>query len=506
MAVNKNVLKADIRSWKCGEEWECIEEPGLQCRHRSNALELGSFRRSYRMDWLRRCHAVIVCDEKLVRIPYGNETLIFRGNKGNNGRESRLTIISCSRAQEYMAKGCQIFLAQISAKKEEAKSEGKSLKSKVFMWDPANKESIQGLVSPRHDGDPLNIRSEYEHRVSSRNRRPEQEDYSNSRGHATCLRDRFWQRLVKHLPLAKFSYNNIYHASIKAVPYEALYGRKCRSPVCWAEVGEAQLTGPKMIQETTKKIVLIKQRIQAAQNRQKSYANLKRKPMEFEVGDRVMLKVSPWKGVVDFGIHVDDRLQFVEEPVEIMEREIKRLKRSRIPLVKVRWNSRREDYLLRFGGVTTDVKTSSPPTETHKPLLKDADGEDVDEHLYRSMIGSLMYLTSSRHDIMFAVCACARYQFNPKVSHLHVVKRIYRYLKGQPKLNLWYPKDSPFDLVAYTDSDYTRASLDRKSTIGDCQFLGCRLISWQCKKQTVIANSMTEVKYIAASNCCGQVL
>ncbi|GKB71740.1 hypothetical protein Tco_0933152, partial [Tanacetum coccineum] len=107
--------------------------------------------------------------------------------------------------------------------------------------------------------------------------------------------------------------------------------------------------------------------------------------------------------------------------------------------------------------------------ETHKPLLKDADGEDVDEHLYRSMIGSLIYLTSSRPDIMFTVCAYARYQVNPKVSHLHAVKKIFRYLKGQPKLGLWYPKDSTFDLVAYTDSDYAGASLDRKSTTGaDC--------------------------------------
>ncbi|GJZ43067.1 putative reverse transcriptase domain-containing protein [Tanacetum coccineum] len=205
---------------------------------------------------------------------------------------------------------------------------------------------------------------------------------------------------VKHLPLAEFSYNNSNHASIKAAPYEALYGRKCRSLVCWAEVREAQLTGPKLIQETTEKIVLIKQRMQVAQDRQKSYADQKRKPMEFEVGDRVMLKVSPWKGVVRFGkrgklnpryvgpfkviakvrkvayrlklpqelsrvhhtfhvsnlkkcyadeplvmplegIHVDDKLHFVEEPVEIMEREVKRLKRSRIPLVKVRWNFRR---------------------------------------------------------------------------------------------------------------------------------------------------------------------
>ncbi|GJT22039.1 putative ribonuclease H-like domain-containing protein [Tanacetum coccineum] len=136
------------------------------------------------------------------------------------------------------------------------------------------------------------------------------------------------------------------------------------------------------------------------------------------------------------------------------------------------------EILNKFG--FSDVKTASTPMETHKPLLKDADGEDVDEHLYRSMIGSLMYLTSSRPDIMFAVCAYARFQVNPKILHLHAMKRIFIYLKGQPKLGLWYSKDSPFDLVAYTDSDYTGASLDKKSTTG--------------------------AEYIAASNCCGQVL
>ncbi|GJT24143.1 putative reverse transcriptase domain-containing protein, partial [Tanacetum coccineum] len=183
----------------------------------------------------------------------------------------------------------------------------------------------------------------------------------------------FGKGWVNHLPLVEFSYNNSYHASIKATPFEALYGQKCRSPVCWVEVGEVQLTGPEIVQETTEKIVQIKQRMQAARDRQKSYADLKRKPMEFQVGDKVMLKVSPWKGVVRFGkrgklnpryvgpfkvleqvgsvayklelpqelSRVHNTFHFVEEPVEIIDREVKRLKRSRIPIIKVRWNSRR---------------------------------------------------------------------------------------------------------------------------------------------------------------------
>ncbi|GJT34188.1 putative ribonuclease H-like domain-containing protein [Tanacetum coccineum] len=152
------------------------------------------------------------------------------------------------------------------------------------------------------------------------------------------------------------------------------------------------------------------------------------------------------------------------------------------------------------------VKTASTPIETQKPLVKDEEASDVDVHLYRSMIGSLMYLTASRPDIMFAVCACSRFQVTPKTSHLNAVKRIFRYLKGKPKLGLWYPRVSSFDLEAYSDSDYAGANLDRKSTTGGCQFLGRRLISWQCKKQTIVATSTTEAEYVAAANCCGQVL
>nr|GEV20624.1 uncharacterized mitochondrial protein AtMg00810-like [Tanacetum cinerariifolium] len=154
---------------------------------------------------------------------------------------------------------------------------------------------------------------------------------------------------------------------------------------------------------------------------------------------------------------------------------------------------RQDNKILKKFSFST-VKTTSTPIETSKPFMKDENAEDVDVHLYRSMIGSLMYLTNLRLDIMFVVCACARFQVTPKVSYLHAVKRIFRYLQGQPKLGLWYHKDSPFDLEAYTDSDYVGASLDRKSTTGGCHFLRRRLISWKCKKQTVVANSTTEVE------------
>ncbi|GJV07710.1 putative ribonuclease H-like domain-containing protein [Tanacetum coccineum] len=125
------------------------------------------------------------------------------------------------------------------------------------------------------------------------------------------------------------------------------------------------------------------------------------------------------------------------------------------------------------------VKTAITPMEPNKALVKDDEADSVDVHLYRSMIRLLMYLTASRPDITFAVCACARFQVTPKTSHLHAVNRIFRYFKGQPKLGLWYPKDSPFNLEAFSDSDYAGASLDRKSTARD---------------------------YVAAANCCGQVL
>ncbi|GJV77663.1 putative ribonuclease H-like domain-containing protein [Tanacetum coccineum] len=163
-----------------------------------------------------------------------------------------------------------------------------------------------------------------------------------------------------------------------------------------------------------------------------------------------------------------------------------------------------DEILRKFN--YSDVKSASTLIDLEKPLVKDGDATDVDEHLYRSMIGSLMYLRASRPDIMFAVCACARFQVTPKTSHLLAVKRIFRYLKGKPNLGLWYSKDSPLELVAYTYSDYAGATQDRKSTTEGYQFLGNRLISWQCKKQTVVATSTTEAEYVVVASCCGQVL
>ncbi|GJZ05178.1 putative reverse transcriptase domain-containing protein [Tanacetum coccineum] len=642
-------------------------------------VELGSFDVIIDMDWLRRCHVMIVYDEKLVQIPYGNKTLIFYGNESNDGRESRLAIISCSKAQEYMAKGCQIFLAQIFTKKEEDKSEGKQLKdidlipgaapvaraqyrlapSKMKeLSEQLQEHSDKGFIRPssspwgapflfvkKKDGSfrmcieyrelnkltvknryplpriddlfdqlqgsniysKIDLRSGYHQlrvreqdipkttfqirliegfskiaksmtmptqkgvkfdwgekeenafqlikqklcsasilalpegsedfvvycdashkvlgvvlmqrekcltyaKVKAEHKRPSRllvqptipewkwdnitmdfitklpkssqcfdtiwvimdrliksahfllirendsldklarsfqkalgtylsmstayhpETDKQSERTIQTLKDmlracviNFGKGWVKHLPLAKFSYNNSYYASIKAAPYE---------------------------------IVLIKQRIQAAQDRQKSYVDLKRKPMEFDVRDRVILKVSPWKGVVRFGkrgklnsgyvgpfkvlakvgkvayrlelpqelsrvhhtfhvsnlkkgyadeplvmplegIHVDDKLQFVEEPVEIMEREIKRLKRSQIPLVKVRWNSRkgpeftweREDsFKQKYPKLFTNRASSSTTRSIRHEVLRYIGGHSL-ERVSHELIYALRYLT-----------------------------------------------------------------------------------------------------------------
>ncbi|GJR63005.1 putative reverse transcriptase domain-containing protein [Tanacetum coccineum] len=226
---------------------------------------------------------------------------------------------------------------------------------------------IKEIVS-RH-GVPISIISDRDSHFTSRFWRSLQSDLG------TQLDMNFGKGWERHLPLVEFFYNNGYHASIKAAPFKALYGQKCRSPVCWAEVGYVQLTGPKIVHENTEKIVQIRQHLQAARDRQRSYANIRRKPLEFQVGDRVMLKILKRVGPVSYKLELpeelsnvystfyvsnlkkclsnesliilmkelrlDDKLNFVEEPAEIMDREVKQLKQSRIPIVKVRQKSKR---------------------------------------------------------------------------------------------------------------------------------------------------------------------
>nr|GEY46052.1 putative reverse transcriptase domain, ribonuclease H-like domain, aspartic peptidase domain protein [Tanacetum cinerariifolium] len=217
----------------------------------------------------------------------------------------------------------------------------------------------------------------------------------------------------KHLPLVEFSYNNSYHASIKAASFEALYGRKCRSPVCWIEI--------EIIHERTEKIVQIRQHLQAARDRQRSYANMRRKPLEFQTRDRVMLKILPRKGIIRFGkrrkinprigpvayklelpeelsnvhntfyvsnvkkclsdesliipmkeLKLDDKLNFVEELVEIMDKEIKQLRQSRIPIIKVRWKSKRgPEY-------TGKAIVKSPPSTYDQEPTMVAEDDEID--------------------------------------------------------------------------------------------------------------------------------
>ncbi|GJX69882.1 putative reverse transcriptase domain-containing protein [Tanacetum coccineum] len=259
-------------------------------------------------------------------------------------------------------------------------------------------QSLQKALGTR-----FNMSTAYHPKIDGQSERTVQTLKDMLRG---CVID-FGKGWDRHLPLVEFSYNNSYHTSIKAAPFEALYGHKCRSHVCWAEAGDAQLIGRDIVHKTNKKIIQIKKHIQTACDRQKSYADKRRKPLEFQVGDKVMLKVSSWKGVIRFGkrrklnphyirpfkvlakvgtvayrlelpdqlirihstfyvsnlkkyfsdeplaipfdeIQIDDKLHFIKEPVELMDRDVKHLKQSRIPIVKVHWNSKKVLSLLRI--------------------------------------------------------------------------------------------------------------------------------------------------------------
>jgi hypothetical protein len=159
-----------------------------------------------------------------------------------------------------------------------------------------------------------------------------------------------------------------------------------------------------------------------------------------------------------------------------------------------------QDILKKFG--IKNVKPIKTPMGTNGHLDLDTSGKSVDQKAYRSMIGSLLYLFASRPDIMLSVCMCARFQADPKEIHLRAMKIIMRYLVYTPKFGLWYPKGSTFDPIGYSDADYARCKIDRKSTSWTCQFMGRSLVSLSSKKQNSVALSTAEVEYIAAGHCC----
>nr|GEW29527.1 hypothetical protein [Tanacetum cinerariifolium] len=340
------------------------------------ADEMGSFDVIIGMNWLVKHHVVIVCDEKLVRVPFDNKLLIFHGDESNNGHESRLNIISCTKTQRYLLKGCPIFLAHVTTKGAEDKSKEKRLEDVPIFQDFL--EELSGIpptsqVEFQIDSIPGVAPVAWAPNLLASSEMKELSDQLKELADKGFIRlsSSPWGALVLFLKKKDGSFQI-----------------------------DAQLIDPKLIHETTKKIVQIKQRIQAARDRQKIYAYVRRKPLEFQAGDRVMLKVSPWKGVVRFSkrgklnaryirpfkvlakvgtvayrlehpeqlsrvhstfhvsnlkkclfdepleisldeIHIDEKLRFIEEPLEIMDREVKWLKQSRIPIIKIQWNSKR---------------------------------------------------------------------------------------------------------------------------------------------------------------------
>ncbi|GKC82392.1 putative reverse transcriptase domain-containing protein [Tanacetum coccineum] len=440
-------------------------------------IELGSFNGIIGMDWLAKYHALIVCDEKVVRIPYGDEVFInirvmivtrnsecligsqkrrelhqrrsaWYDNKLEPRADGTLCLNNQNKMYQDLKKMCwwPNIKAEIATyvikclmcakvKVEYHKPSGLLVQPKIPQWKWENimmdlvtklpktstgQDTIWVIIDrftksahffPVREDDTLDkLTRQYLKEVVSRHGVPVS-IISDRDGKFTS---HFWKSLNKALG-TRLDMSTAYHPQtdsqskraiqtlediIKADPFEALYGRKCRLPICWAEVGDSQLTGPEIIHETTEKIIQIKSHIQATCNHQKSYADVRWKPLEFQVGDKVMLKVSPWKGVIRFGkrrklnpryigpfkiitkvrtvayrlelpeqlsrvhstfhvsnlkkcmsdeplaipldeIQVADKLHFIEEPVEVMDREVKRLKQSRILIVKVCWNSKR---------------------------------------------------------------------------------------------------------------------------------------------------------------------
>ncbi|GJW41949.1 putative reverse transcriptase domain-containing protein [Tanacetum coccineum] len=297
------------------------------------SLNHGSFDVIIGMDWLSKRKFVIVCHEKVVRIPLEGDEILRVHGKRTQGVVK--TLLNTKFRVDLVPEATPVAMSRYRLaplEMQELSEQLRELQDKVV-----DALSINERVKPRRVR-AMAMTIQYGVRgmkLAAQSEGFKQENVLAERLHGACVID-FGGSWDVHLPLAEFSYNNSYRSSIRCAPFEALYERKCRSPVLWAEVGESSLIVPELVQEMTDKVALIKEKFKAARDRQKSYADNSRKPLKFEVGNHELLKVTPWKGVVrkkclaNATLHVpldeikvDKTLRFVEEP-EISDREVKR--------------------------------------------------------------------------------------------------------------------------------------------------------------------------------------